>query len=53
VYNYHDRRACGYKRSGILLKIEGMGMEWLWNGFGMVMVMVMVVAWYWIEMILV
>jgi hypothetical protein len=32
VYNYHDSRACGYKWSGILSKIEGMelGMEWFW-----------------------
>jgi hypothetical protein len=28
VYNYHDNRACGYKRSGILPRIVGM----VWNG---------------------
>jgi hypothetical protein len=51
VYKYHDSRNCSYKRSRILPRIEGMGMEWLWlwlwNNFGMVMV----VAWYWIEKI--
>jgi hypothetical protein len=24
VYNYHDSRACGYKRSGILFRLDGM-----------------------------
>jgi hypothetical protein len=28
VYNYHDSRAYGYKRSGILPRIEGMVGEW-------------------------
>jgi hypothetical protein len=28
VYNYHDSRACGYKRSRILPRIEGMVWEW-------------------------
>jgi hypothetical protein len=23
VYNYHDSRACGYKRSGILPRLDG------------------------------
>jgi hypothetical protein len=41
VCNYHDSRACSYKRSGILPRIEGMVMEWL--GYGMVMVM----EWFW------
>jgi hypothetical protein len=25
VYNYHDSRACGYKRSGILSRLDGFG----------------------------
>jgi hypothetical protein len=48
VYNYHDSRACSYKRSGVLPRIEGMVMEWFvysmvmeWFcygcGFGMVL----------------
>jgi hypothetical protein len=41
VYNYHDTEACGYKRSGILPRIEAMVWEWLW-----------IMAWYWIEMVL-
>jgi hypothetical protein len=24
VYNYHDSRACGYKRSGILFWLDGL-----------------------------
>jgi hypothetical protein len=39
VYNYHDSRACGYKGSMILPRIEGM--VWLgmgWDGFGLVFV---------------
>jgi hypothetical protein len=39
VYNYHDSRVCGYKRSGILPRIEGtvlvLGMEWFGYGFGL------------------
>jgi hypothetical protein len=34
VYNYHDCRACGYKRSGILFWLDGMvwmGMDWFWS----------------------
>jgi hypothetical protein len=31
VYNYHDSRACGYKRSGILPRVEGM--VWEWDGW--------------------
>jgi hypothetical protein len=35
VYNYHDSRACGYKRSVILPRIEGMVWEWDgWIWFG-------------------
>jgi hypothetical protein len=36
VYNYHDSRACGYKRYAILPRIEGLvlGREWLWFGYG-------------------
>jgi hypothetical protein len=33
VYNYHDSRACGYKWSGILSRIDGLGVEWF--GFGL------------------
>jgi hypothetical protein len=33
VYNYHDSRACGYKRSGILPRIEGIGLGIEWSGF--------------------
>jgi hypothetical protein len=29
VYNYHDSRACGYKRSGILSRLDGM----VWLGY--------------------
>jgi hypothetical protein len=32
VYNYHDSRACGYKRSGILFCLDGL------DGNGMVLV---------------
>jgi hypothetical protein len=32
VDNYHDSRACGYKRSGILFLLEGM------DGNGMVLI---------------
>jgi hypothetical protein len=38
VYNYHDSRACGYKRYGILPRIEGMGWEWdgwIWFGIAL------------------
>jgi hypothetical protein len=31
MYNYHDSRACGYKQSGILPRIEGI--VWEWNGW--------------------
>jgi hypothetical protein len=31
VYNYHGSRACGYKRSVICPRIEGM--VWEWNSF--------------------
>jgi hypothetical protein len=27
VYNYHDSRACGYKQSGIVPRIQGMVWE--------------------------
>jgi hypothetical protein len=43
VYNYHDSQACGYTRSGVLPRIDGM--VWEWFCYGMVM------AWYWIEII--
>jgi hypothetical protein len=33
VYKYHDIRACGYKRSGILLRIEGICLGVEWYGF--------------------
>jgi hypothetical protein len=33
VYTYHDSRACGYKRSGILPSLDGFGVEWF--GFGL------------------
>jgi hypothetical protein len=33
VYNCHDSRAYGYKRSGILSRLVGLG--WDWNGFGL------------------
>jgi hypothetical protein len=29
VYNYHDSQACGYERSGILIRLDG-----YWMGFG-------------------
>jgi hypothetical protein len=41
VYNNHDSQACGYKRSGILPRIEGMVWERFW-----------IMAWCWIEMVL-
>jgi hypothetical protein len=28
VYNYHDTRACSYKRSGILSRLVGLCVEW-------------------------
>jgi hypothetical protein len=33
VYDYHDSRACGYKQSGILLRLDGLGEEWFWLWF--------------------
>jgi hypothetical protein len=33
VHNYHDNWACGYKRSGILFWLDGLGMEWCGYGF--------------------
>jgi hypothetical protein len=33
VYNCHDSRAYGYKRSRILSRLVGLG--WDWNGFGL------------------
>jgi hypothetical protein len=49
VDNYHYSRACGYKQSGILPRIEGYGygMVWIWNGCGYGMVMVMLMEWFW------
>jgi hypothetical protein len=35
MYNYHDSRAYGYKRSGILFGLVGIGLVWLWMGMGM------------------
>jgi hypothetical protein len=35
VYNYHDSRACSYKRSGILPIIEGIGLDVELSGFGL------------------
>jgi hypothetical protein len=34
VYNYHDSRACGYKRSEILFRLDGM----VWDENGMILV---------------
>jgi hypothetical protein len=34
VYNYHDSKACDYKRPVILPRIEGMVREWFWYGYG-------------------
>jgi hypothetical protein len=35
-YNYHDRRACGYKWSRILFLLDGMvWFGWEWNGFSL------------------
>jgi hypothetical protein len=28
VYNYHDSRACSFKRSGILSRLDGLDVEW-------------------------
>jgi hypothetical protein len=33
VYNYHDSRACDYKRYGILFLLDGVVWDG-WNGFG-------------------
>jgi hypothetical protein len=33
MYNYHDSRACGYKRSGILSRLEGLGVGMVGYGF--------------------
>jgi hypothetical protein len=33
VYNYHDSRACGYKRFGILSRLNGLVVEWFGHGF--------------------
>jgi hypothetical protein len=42
VYNYHGSRACGYKRSEILPRIDGygmvLGMVWFRYGFGIIFV---------------
>jgi hypothetical protein len=35
VYNYYDSRACGYKRSGVLFQLDGLGMEWFSFGFAL------------------
>jgi hypothetical protein len=36
VYNYHDNRAYGYKRSGIFPVLVGIGLAWLWMGMSQV-----------------
>jgi hypothetical protein len=36
VYNYHDSQACGYKRSGILFRLDWF--EWECDGFGLLFV---------------
>jgi hypothetical protein len=33
VYNYHGSQACSYKWSGILCRLDGLGMEWIWIWF--------------------
>jgi hypothetical protein len=33
VYNYHDSRACSYKRSGILSRLDGLVMGMVWEFF--------------------
>jgi hypothetical protein len=33
VYNYHDSRVYGYKLSGILPRIDGLGMVFVWLWF--------------------
>jgi hypothetical protein len=35
VYNYHDSRAYGYKWSGILTGLVGIGLIWLWIGISL------------------
>jgi hypothetical protein len=37
VYNYHDSQAYVYKRSGILSRLDGLGVEWLDMVFGVAM----------------
>jgi hypothetical protein len=32
VYNYLDSRACGYKRSEILSRLDGLSVEWFCFG---------------------
>jgi hypothetical protein len=34
VYNNHDSQACGYKRYGILSRLDGLGVELFGYGFG-------------------
>jgi hypothetical protein len=38
VYSYHDSRACGYKWSGILSRLDGLGVGWLDMVYGVVFV---------------
>jgi hypothetical protein len=33
MYNYHDSRACSYKWTRILSRVDGLGVEWF--GFGL------------------
>jgi hypothetical protein len=35
MYNCHDSRACGYKRSEILPRIQGIGLGVEWSSFGL------------------
>jgi hypothetical protein len=43
VYNYHESRACGYKQSGILSRLDGLHVEWF--GFGLSCVIYRIPLW--------
>jgi hypothetical protein len=45
VYNYHDSRPCGYKRSEILPRIEGIGLGVKWSGFWLSCVIYGILLW--------
>jgi hypothetical protein len=45
VYNYHDSRACGYKRYGILPRIDGLGMGVEWSSFWLSCVIYRIPLW--------